>query len=76
MAFLSSGRYEVVERRKPATGFFGIIENFAMPDADYMDRAADPNFKQMRLLQNEQRRFLRGALSVSDPIRWVSRQKK
>ena len=67
----------MVERRKPTTGFFGIIENFAMPDADYgVDRAADPNFKQMRLLQAEQRRFLRAALSVSDPIRLARRQEK
>lgn len=61
--------YEAAEQRKPATGFFNVIENFAMPDHDYGVRAADLKHKQMRTLRSEQKRFLRGVLSVSDAIR-------
>lgn len=46
-----------------------MIENFAMPDQDYGVRAADLKRKQMRALRGEQKRFLRGVLSVSDAIR-------
>lgn len=66
-------RYEAAERRKPATGFFGIIENFTMPDAEGYggDRNGDYLIaKQMRSLQKEQRKFLRAALAASDPIRY------
>lgn len=48
-----------------------MIENFAPPDdGAYTVRGADLLLaKQMRSLQKEQRKFLRGILSVSDPIR-------
>lgn len=69
MILLLVNRYEAAEKRKPATGFFDIIENFAMPDHDYGVRAADLKLKQMRALRSEQKRFLRGVVSVPDAIR-------
>lgn len=69
-ACVSTARYEAADRRKPATGFFEIIENFTMPtDVGINDRAANLQRKQLRTLRFEQKRFLRGVLSVPDAIR-------
>ena len=63
-------RYEVAEKRKPATGFFDMIENFAMPEQlDYGARAAELRRRQMRALRAEQKKYLRGVMSVPDAIR-------
>lgn len=75
MLFVFGYRYEKAERRRVSTGLFG----FSMPDADTFGgggRGGDgflPS-KQMRSLQKEQRKFLRGTLAVSDPIRYSSKQ--
>lgn len=64
-------RYEAAEKqRKPATGFFDMIENFAMPEQlDYGARAAELKRRQMRALRAEQKRYLRAVLTVPDAIR-------
>lgn len=67
-------RYANVDRRRVSSTFLGIIENFTATDVDAQGGwgrggGGDTTAKLLRSLQKEQRRFLRGILSVSDPVR-------